>query len=211
MFDVLTSTGGAQSKMNEIYGIEAESSEKKAFAEWQAKMHSNRNDLLFEKRKAELNRLVRRVINEELDEFDRKIIELHWYKGLSKSEIAEKMGIDRSTVHRHFTAINEIIYEKLKYAVELIYQDGRSPKKILKEKSSEALCSHINSDEISKRLKALREEKFMSVESLSEKTGISDTRIMATELRGGLLTMAELKKLTDFYKVSCNYIIFGTD
>ncbi len=195
--------------MQDIYSEKSTIGEKEMFAQWQSEVHSNRNNLLFEKRKAELNRLVRRVINEELDEFDRKIVELHWYKGFSKSETAEKMGVDRSTVHRHFTSINETVYEKLKYAVELIYGGNKKPEKLLSD--NEAFCSHINSDEISARLTALREEKYMTVGELSKETGISADRIVSTEKRGGLLTMAELKKLTDYYKVSSNYIIFGTD
>lgn len=196
--------------MKDIHGIISESSDKEAFTCWQAKMHSDGNDLLFERRKAELNRLVRKVINEELNEFDRRIVELHWYRGLTKSETAEKMGVERSTVHRHFAVINETVYEKLKYAVELIYNNDRKPEEILKEKSSEKSCSHINPDEISRRLRVLRDEKALTAEGLSKRTGINEQRIIMAEQNGGCLTMAELKKLTDFYKVSCNYIIYGT-
>lgn len=197
--------------MKADYKFNEESYERNEFSQWQAKMHSNRNELLFEKRKAELNRLVKKVINDELDETDRKIVELHWYKGLSKAEVAEKLGIDRSTVHRHFTAINETVYEKLKYAVEVIYAGERKEDISFFKKSDNKHGSLIDTHKIALRLKAMREEHYTTVEALSEKTGISPDRILASEKRGGILTVAELKKLTSFYKVSCNYIIFGTD
>lgn len=197
--------------MKDLHGVETDRSERKAFSEWQANNYTDKDELLFEKRKAELNRLVRRVIKEELNEFDRKIVELHWYKGLSQSETAERMDVDRSTVNRHFSAINETIYEKLKYAIELIYQSAEKPQSFLEDKGNGALSSGINSDEISIRLKLLRDEKSLTVEGLSEKTDISPSRIISVEKNGGLMTMTELKKLTAFYGTTYNYIIFGTN
>jgi predicted nucleic acid-binding Zn-ribbon protein/DNA-binding XRE family transcriptional regulator len=127
------------------------------------------------------------------------------------AETAKKLGMDRSTVHRHFTSINETVYEKLKYAVDVIYAGEKKQEFNIFDKRNSSQCSHINSEKIARRLKALREEQFMTVEMLSEKIGISPDRIIAAEARGGVLTMAELKRLISYYKVSCNYIIFGTD
>lgn len=182
-----------------------------AFRAWQANAREAEKEELLLKRKEELQKLVRKVIKEELDEFDRKLVELHWYKGFSKSAIAGMLGVDRTTVHRHFTKINETVYEKLKYAVELIY--GRSGEKEIKaiSENSKTLSSHINADKISQRLKALRAKECLTVEYLSRKTDISQQRLNQIEKRGSIMTMAELKKLTSFYNVSCNYIIFGTD
>ncbi len=181
-----------------------------AFKSWQVKAREAEQQEILNKRKADLQGLVRKVLREELDAFDRKLVELHWYRGLSKSKVAEILGVDRSTVHRHFSMINETVYEKLKYAVELIYgtRAGDKTKKIINE-NSKTLSSHINSDKISKRLKSLRAENCLTVDHLSEKTGISCLRIRQIEKKGSLMTMSELKKLTDVYDVSSNYIIFG--
>ncbi len=188
-----------------------EQSDRLTFSSWQAKQNTVESEELFIKRKAELNKLVRKVIRDELNDFDRKIVELHWYRGMTKNRIAEELNVDRSTVHRHFTAINETVYEKLKYAIELIYggTDKERTKSIINE-NNRSFSSHINSDEIAKRLRALRAEKCLTADYLSDKTGISTSRIEAIERKGSIMTMAELKRLTDFYKVSCNYIIFGT-
>ena len=182
-----------------------------AFMSWQARSREAEKEEMLLRRKEELQALVRKVIRNELDEFDRRLVELHWYKGLSKSAIAEMLGVDRTTVHRHFTKINETVYEKLKYAVELIY--GRSGEKEIKSitENSKTLSSHINADKISGRLKALRARECLTVEHLSLKTDISQHRLNQLEKRGSIMTMAELKKLTSFYNVSCNYIIFGTE
>ncbi|MBR3817371.1 MAG: hypothetical protein IKJ27_11675 [Clostridia bacterium] len=182
-----------------------------AFRSWQSKAREAEREEMLLRRKEELQRLVRKVIREELDEFDRRLVELHWYKGLSKSTVAEMLSVDRTTVHRHFTKINETVYEKLKYAVELIY-GGNSEKEIKAiTENSKTLSSHINADEISTRLKSLRARECLTVEHLSIKTDISQLRLKQIEKRGSVMTMAELKKLTAFYRVSCNYIIFGTD
>ena len=129
--------------------------DKKSFSLWQAKAIKAENEELLEKRKAELNRLVRKVINSELSEYDKRLVELHWYKGLSKAEIAQLMNVDRSTIHRHFCTINETVYEKLRYAVELIYgkNSDTETKKFINE-TGKTYSSHINSDDISRRTPA---------------------------------------------------------
>jgi len=186
--------------------------DRKVFKDWQVKAREAEKEELLIKRKEELNSLVRKVIKQELDSFDRRLVELHWYKGMSKSEIALMLGIDRSTVHRHFTSINNTVYEKLKYAVELIYgpSGGTTAEQIIYE-TGKTYSSHINSDEISKRLRSLRASGCFTYGLVSDKTDISELRLKQLEKRGSTMTVSELKRLTDFYRVSTNYIIFGTD
>ena len=186
--------------------------DRQVFNDWQLKAREAEKDELLQKRKQELNSLVRRVIKDELSAYDRRLVELHWYKGMSKSEIALMLGVDRSTIHRHFNAINDTVYEKLKYAVELIYgrSGDMSAEKIIYE-TGKTYGSRINSDEISKRLKSLRASGCFTFELVSDKTGLSQLRLKQLEKRGSSLTMAELKRLTDFYNVSTDYIIFGKD
>ena len=193
---------------NELQGFY----DRKVFNDWQKRSREAEREELLLKRKEELNSLVKKVIKQELSPYDRRLVELHWYKGMSKSEIALMLGVDRSTVHRHFTAINDTVYEKLKYAVELVYGSGGSmtAEKIIYE-TGKTYTSHINSDEISKRLRSLRASGCFTFELLSDKTGICQLRLRQMEKRGSTLTVAELKRLTDFYKVSTNYIIFGTE
>ena len=186
--------------------------DRKAFNDWQIKAREAEKEELLQRRKQELNLLVRKVLKEELSAYDRRLVELHWYKGMSKSEIALMLGVDRSTIHRHFAAINDTVYEKLKYAVELVY--GRSgnmtAEKMICE-TGKTYGSHINSDEISKRLRSLRASGCFTYELVSDKTGLSQLRLRQIEKRGSSMTMAELKRLTNFYNVSTDYIIFGTD
>ncbi len=81
---------------------------------WQAEENGDVDEYILRERRRELHRLVKKVIKNELDEKDRLIVSLHWYKGYSKEEIAEIVGANRSTIFRRFEKINEIIYEKLK-------------------------------------------------------------------------------------------------
>ncbi len=186
--------------------------DRSAFTGWQARAREAEKEEALLRRKEELNSLVRKVIKQELSPFDRRLVELHWYKGMTKSEIALMLGIDRSTVHRHFTAINETVYDKLKYAVELIYgpSGSMSAEKLIYE-TGRTYGSHINSDEIAKRLRSLRASGCFTYELVSDKTGICQLRLRQIEKRGSVMTMSELKKLTDFYNVSTDFIIFGAD
>ena len=84
-------------------------SAKEAFDVWQAQQNIDIDDYILRRRRRELNELVRKVIKNELCEKDRLLVALHWYKGKSKDEIADIMGIDRSTVFRRFDKINDII------------------------------------------------------------------------------------------------------
>ena len=186
--------------------------DRQVFNDWQKRSREAEKEELFLKRKEELNSLVKKVIRQELSPYDRRLVELHWYKGMSKSEIAQLLHVDRSTVHRHFNVINATVYEKLKYAVELIYgtSGNMSAEKLIYE-TGRTYTSHINSDEISKRLRSLRAGGCFTYELLSDKTGICELRLRQIEKKGGIMTVSELKRLTDFYKVSTDYIIFGTD
>lgn len=168
------------------------------------------DDYIIRKRKAELRKLVRKVIKNELSEFDRQLVILHWYKNLSKQEIAGITGLDRSTIFRHFEKINETIYEKLKYAIEYRFgNDFASNAEILIKDEIKTQSILNNLVTIGDRVKALREKNFLSVEDVAEMTGISIKRLSLIEKNGKEISMIELSKLASFYKVSTDSIVFG--
>ena len=165
------------------------------------------DDYILRKRKAELRLLVRKVIKNELSDLDKQLVELHWYKGKSKQEIANITGLDRSTVYRHFERINNTIYDKLKYAVEYRFGNDFSLKADVLIKSDVLRSGGITN--IEKRIKYLREKNFLSVSDVSQMTGISENRLMKIERVGKEMTMFELKKISTFFKVSTDYLIYG--
>ncbi len=185
-------------------------SAKEAFDVWQAQQNIDIDDYILRRRRRELNELVRKVIKNELCEKDRLLVALHWYKGKSKDEIADIMGIDRSTVFRRFDKINDIIYEKLKYAIEYRYGDDFSKKAMmLIKKDVSATGSLRELESIGNRLLRLRRDQYLSRKDVSECTGIGQERLSLIEKSGKEITMAELKKLSSFFRVSSDYIVFG--
>lgn len=183
-----------------------------AFAVWQAQQSIDIDDYILRKRRKELHELVRKVIKNELCEQDRLLVSLHWYKGKSKDEIAKIIGVDRSTIFRRFEKINDILYEKLKYAVEYRYGDGFSEKLMMlvkKDVSSSGSLRELES--IGNRLQRLRTEQYLSKKDVCECTGIGENRLSLIEKSGKEMTMAELKKLAAFFRVSSDYIVFGKD
>lgn len=183
-----------------------------AFSLWQAEQNCDIDEYLFRQRQQELERLVRKVIKNELDERDQLIVSLYWYKGKTKDEIAKIVGSDRSTIFRRFDKINNIVYEKLKYAIEYRYGDGFADKTILLVKRDVSSKYSIRGlESIGERLSRLREEQYLSKQEVSKLVGIDQKRLSLLEKSGKELTMIELKRLASFYHVTSDYIIFGKD
>ncbi len=168
------------------------------------------DSLAVRKRKAELRQLVKTVIKNELNEEEQLLVKLHWYEGMSQSQIANRLGIDRSTVSRKFSKINNIIYEKLKYVIEFYYGKNTVNKSELTVNSNKIYHPIVNSDGISGRIKKLRFEHCYEIGDVSRLTGISPDRLRAIELQGNSVTVAELAKLAVFFRVTSDYILFGS-
>lgn len=196
----------AQNSFTKIEAISA----KEAFAAWQAQESGEIEDYILRNRRRELQELVKKVIKNELCEKDRILVSLHWYKGKSKEEIAKILNVDRSTVFRRFEKINDIIYEKLKYAIEYRYGDDFSSKAMMlikKDVSSAGTLRELES--IGSRLMRLRKEQYLSKKDVCRFTGIGEERLSLIEKSGKEITMIELKKLASFFRVSSDYIVFG--
>ncbi len=183
-----------------------------AFSLWKAKEDCDIDEYILRERKEELHRLVKKVIKNELCEKDRRIVVLHWYEGKTKEEIAEIVGSDRSTIFRRIEKINEIIYEKLKYAIEYRYGDDFSNKAMLLIKKDISSKQELNRlESIGDRLLKLRSEQYLSKQDVASLTGINVERISRIEKSGREITMSELKKLSAFFHVTSDYILFGKD
>lgn len=181
-----------------------------AFNLWKEQETAELDDYILRERKRGLLALVKKVIKNELSERDRLLVSLHWYKGKSKQEIAELTGLDRSTVFRRFEKINNTIYEKLKYAIEYRYGDSFSSSALLLIKKDVSSLGGLKSlESIGERLLRLRQEQYLSKQDVSRFTGIALSRLSLIEKSGKEVTMEELKKLSAFFRVSSDYILFG--
>ena len=86
-----------------------------AFEMWQREDYDNeRDDEAFKK-------IVKRVIQNELNEKEKKIINLYYYDRLTQEEIAKLSNVNVSVVCRQLKRIRRKLYGFLKYAAELYY------------------------------------------------------------------------------------------
>jgi len=71
-------------------------------------------------RKNMLNRLMKKAIEDELDDIQKKIIRLLWYDNVSLTKAAEILGVNKSTVTRQ----KQKAYDKLKTSLKyvMLYQ-----------------------------------------------------------------------------------------
>ncbi|MBQ4267444.1 MAG: sigma-70 family RNA polymerase sigma factor [Clostridia bacterium] len=182
---------------------------KESFIKWQGNINESVEGYMLRQRKAELRELVKRVIKNELSTYDQLIVRLRWYENYSTGEIAEKLGVDRSTVARHIEKINSIIYDKLKYAIEYRYGKDYSKAAEMIIKSSDAYACTVDAKEISDRLVNLRSRQCLSTGEVSSLTAIEEKRLRELEKQGNKMSVTELKKLCTFYRCSSDYLLFG--
>ena len=181
-----------------------------AFSQWQSKAYEDIDEYIFRQRKCELNDLVNKVISQELSVTDRLLVELHWFRGYSKSEVARKLSVDPSTVSRRLDKITDTIYDKLKYAIEYRYGTSFSRKAKLIIKNKDAFFSYTEPEVLSCRIKQLRMKQGLEISDVSEMTGISKKALKEIEDAGRELTGTEIKKLSVFYGTTADYILFGS-
>ncbi|MBQ7004808.1 MAG: hypothetical protein IJN68_00090 [Clostridia bacterium] len=181
----------------------------RSFSVWQSKNHEIEDEGAIRKRKTELYALVRKVIKNELDPLQQEIIRLHWYEEKSLNDIASMLGLDRSTVFRKEKKINEIIYDKLKYAIEYRFGEKISQADLPASKKERFACCPIEGKSISMRLRDLRFRLDICEKEVFRETGIKSSRLKFIESDGEQITVPELKKLTILYGTTSDYILFG--
>lgn len=180
-----------------------------SFALWQARRHASVSEAALEKRKNELYALVRRVVKNELTPLQQQIVHLLWYENKSVAEAAEDLRLDRSSVFRKEKQINEIIYDKLKYAMEYRYGRSFSEKTIGLIHENSAACCPVEGRSISERLRSLRLKQCLENKDISTLTGIRKSRLDYLEKEGDGISADELSRLSRLYGTTADYIING--
>lgn len=90
-----------------------------AFESWQREQYTAEED------EAErFSRLVRKVIENELDDSEKELIRLYYYERLTVTKIAGIEGVNHSTISRRLNKIHGKLYTYLKYAAELHFGRG---------------------------------------------------------------------------------------
>lgn len=184
---------------------------KSQYDSWAAKKSETLDEFLLRKRKMELNNLVKKVIENELSENEKEIVRLHWYGGKKLTEIAKLLGVNKATISKKLDKINDIVYEKLKYAIE--YRFGRDylPQSAVIIKGGDPYVFSIKPDSTAKRIRQLRVSHAFSLEDVSEMTRISTARLEDIEKSEKDPTASDLAKLAAVFRTSTDYIVFGNE
>ena len=192
-----------------VFTRQEQSEAKEDFALWQGKEAEQLDEYTLRKRKAELYALVRKVIKNELDPSMQEFVRLYWYEEKSLSEISEIMGLDKSTLSRREKKINDIIYDKLKYAMEYRFGKAFNETARLVIKSRSPVCYPCDGESISQRIRNLRLRQSLEARDIAEATGIGKKRMDLIEKEGGQATADELSRLARLFGTTSDYIIFG--
>lgn len=181
-----------------------------AFSMWQSTQQETVDEYVMRKRKIELNCLVNEVIENELSEGEKNIVQLYWYEGKTLTEIGEITGTSHSSVSRRLNKINDIIYDKLKYAIQYRYGKdySRAVKVIIKNKDGLQLF-HGKADSPALRIKDLRLRQGLTLTDTAQMTGISERKLSSIEKGEKDILVADVMRIATAFKVSCDYIIFG--
>lgn len=90
-----------------------------AFEAWQREQYAQESV-----DRERFDRLVKKCIQNELDESERELLRLRYYERLSVREIADLVGLVPSSVYRRLDSIQCKLYNYLKYAAELHFGRG---------------------------------------------------------------------------------------
>ncbi len=191
--------------LDEIDAFTAESQ----YNSWQTKQYESLDEFMLRKRRIELIALVKKIVKNELSEKDKTIITLHWYEGKTITQTAAVLGVDKSTVSKRLDRINEIVYDKMKYALEYRYGKEHSNTVGFLVKNKDALCCGVKPESMSQRIKALRLSQAMTISDVSEMTNISEERLEKIERAEKDIYSGDLAKIAVAFKTSADYIIFG--
>lgn len=183
---------------------------KRDFSSWQSNQAALYSTPALEKRKKELYALVRMVIKNELDAQQKEIVQLHWYEGKSLSEISEIMKLDRSTVFRKEKKINEILYDKLKYAMQYRFGDEFSHR-LQCFFEQDIILKNARGETVSERLFNLRKNCGLTQKDVSVISDITEERLNQIEKSGEQATVNEIRTLSELYGASANFIIYGKE
>lgn len=89
--------------------------DKAAFEMWQQESCDNETEV------EAFKKIVKKVIQNELNEKQREILYLYYYDRLTMEQIAKQLNVNTSAICRHLKRIRRKLYGFLKYAAELYY------------------------------------------------------------------------------------------
>lgn len=162
------------------------------------------------KRDVDMALLLERAIADELTETERETVTDYWYNSETVSSIAEKRGINPSSVKRTLSRAEEKLEHMLSYAV--YYQRMQKNESIvplvLGRARVIAAARNVSGGTPGDRIAHLRQSQNLTRETLAPALGISIKRLGQLE-SGAVPDGEELKAVSAFFKVTSDFILKG--
>ena len=181
-----------------------------AFNKWQGTRSESLDEYLLRKRKIELSCLLNKIIENELTDADRQIVRLHWFEGNTVTKTAEILNVDRSTVSRRLEKINDVIYDKMKYAVEYRYgKDYSSSLRVIIKNKDALFLINEEEDSPAMRIMNLRKRQGFTLDDAGAMTGLGAKRIEAIENESEKISVNDIRRIATAFRTTADYIVFG--
>ena len=95
------------------------------YEKWEHDSHRTFDEELAQQRRLTLLKVVREIIENELEGIDKLIAKMYWYDQLKQSEIALTLGLSPCFVSRHLKACRNIVDVHMKYVIKFYNYEGR--------------------------------------------------------------------------------------
>lgn len=179
---------------------------------WKDCAAENESEYFSRTRKIRLIKIMKAVIENELEDQQKTILKMKHFENKSYEEIGRTLFMNPSTAMRNAKKAENTISLYMKYV--LLFSDMKKrdddPPLDIKTAIASLMLENATDDKIGARLKRARNEKLIPLKKAAMCTGIPESRIKNIEETGGVYS-SELKRLISFYAVSADYIIFGAE
>jgi len=183
---------------------------RQAYLEWERANARELSEDQIRRRAVDLSVLVRDVIEEDLTQTERLVVEQYWFEGKNLTAIADLMGINKTTVFRTLQRANGRMQAILRHVVKYQYDLKRVVflPVAVREALAVAAAEKSRPDTIGGRLRRLRIMQNITIGSLCEGTGIDYKRL--SEIEDGVLpSLPEVIKLAAYFQATTDYILTG--
>lgn len=137
-----------------------------------------------------------------------RIREIRKERGMTLKELADRLDFSESMISRYEKGKVEIRTSTLRFIANLFdvsydWLIGRSDSKEVSQLKED----EIDKEKFAYRLALLREEKNITIETLSEKTGISIRRLTRLANASDYAEIPEIKRIADFFAVNPVWLV----
>lgn len=181
-----------------------------AYARWERAEAETMAEYVSRRRTVDLAALVRQIVEEELTDTQKQVIQMRYYENLMPLEIAQRLQIRNSVVVRTLRRAEANIEQHLKYVVRYQYNLRHVPFLPLAARKAMAVsAARYGKADAALRLRQLRAGENLSPEAVANAVSISPKRLCEIEDGQAVPDARELLRLSMFYGVCADSILKG--